>query len=216
MNQESSGRPPWFVVLAGLGLAGALGYSLAKPEVEKPENVTTVVPSPSVIVAVRELARLEGAVFHVERVVDLKETQSKFMGLIQAEDAILLVAAGDVVAGVDLSQLVEADIHADASGRRVSLRLPRAVVLGRHIDNERTYVHTRTTGMLATRRENLETKARQEAERTLEKAALDGGILRVAETSVRRTVEGLLRSLGFQEVEVEFVGEGPPSESVHP
>src|SRR5262245_21540842 len=70
-------------------------------------SVTVIRPSPNVVRAIRDLSRLEGAEYHMERVVDLSEKQSRFFGLIEAEDAILLVAAGDVIAGVDLAELGE-------------------------------------------------------------------------------------------------------------
>ena len=156
----------------------------------------------------RQLARLEGAVYSIERVVDLKEKQSKFFQLVEAEDAILLVASGEVTAGVDLSGLREDDVRLENGGKKAIVHLPRATIFSKRLDNERTYVHTRRTDALATRRENLETRARQEAERTLEKAALDGGILKTAEESVGRTVEALTRSLGVDEVEVVFSSAG--------
>ncbi len=40
-------------------------------------------PTPSVITAVRDLARLETAEVHVEKVVDLTDRQSRFFGLIE-------------------------------------------------------------------------------------------------------------------------------------
>jgi hypothetical protein len=63
-------------------------------------------------------------------------------------------------------------------------------------------VHTRKTGVLARRRENLETRARQEAERTLVEAAREAGIIARAEENATRTVDGLVRSLGYDRVEV--------------
>jgi hypothetical protein len=200
------------VALVALGLAAGLGFYFGgRTSEEKPDVETVVRPSPSVIVAVRELARLEGAEYHIERVVDLREKQSRLFGLVEAEDAILLVAAGEVRAGVDLEEIGEGDLKVDEARHSVSLILPRARVFSRSLDGDRTYVHTRSTGLLATRKESLETRARQEAERTLEEAALEGGILRTAEQSVRRTVTGLLRSLGFVEIDVHFRGEGEPS-----
>lgn len=207
-------RHPSSVALLLLGFAGAaaLGLWVGKSQApERPETTTTIIePSPSVVVALRDLARLEGTVFHIERVVDLREKQSRFFDLIQAEDAVLLVAAGDVTAGVDLSGLREGTVEADLQSGRARITLPRASILSRRLDNERTYVHTRQTDALAMRRENLETRARQEAERTLESAALDAGILAKAEDSVGRTVESLVRSLGYREIEVRFVGEATP------
>jgi hypothetical protein len=63
-------------------------------------------------------------------------------------------------------------------------------------------VHTRKTGVLARRRENLETRARQEAEKTLVDAAREAGIIARAEENATRTVGDLVRSLGYSEVDV--------------
>lgn len=160
--------------------------------------------TPSVITQIRGLSRIEGAEFHMERIIDLRERQSLFHGLIEAEDALLLVAAGSVVAGVDLGGLVETDIQASADSRTVAIRLPRARVLSAHLDSSRTYVHSRETDVLATRQENLETKARARAEATLQQAAIEGGILIHAEENVRKTLTLFLESLGFDKVQVTF------------
>lgn len=160
--------------------------------------------APAVITQVRELSRLEGVSYHVERVVDLKDEQRMLFGLVAADDAILLVASGDVVAGVDLARLQPSDVSLAADGRSVTLRLPRAEVFSARLDNARTYVHSRKTDLLALRSETLETQARQAAEQTLRAAAEEGGILKRAEDSVARTVSSLVRALGFQNVRVEF------------
>jgi hypothetical protein len=162
-----------------------------------------------VVTAVRELSRLEGAEFHIERVIELTETQRRLFGLVEAEDAILLVAAGEVVAGVDLSKVADADIESDSESSSVVLRLPAPEVFTTRLDNERTYVHTRKTDVLARRVDSLETDARREAESTLAKAAEDANIVGVAQRSVQRTLEGLMRALGYRRVTIEFL---PPRE----
>lgn len=173
------------------------------PPVPEPESVEIVRPTPSVVTALRDLARLESAEAHVERVVDLRDRQSVFFGAVDADDAILLVAAGDIVAGVDLSQLPDDAIEADITTHRVRIRLPPAQVFSARLDNQRTYVHTRTTDVLARRSQTLETRARQEAERTLQAAALEGGLLTRADRNAARTVESLVRSLGYTDVDVQ-------------
>lgn len=169
-----------------------------------PESVTIIEKTPDVVVALRELAFLEGMVFHTERVIDLRERQSTLFRLIDAEDAILLVAAGEVRAGVDLRALTPSAIDADFEERRATLYLPAATISSARLDNARTYVHSRKTDLFASRRQDLETRARREAERSLEQAAREAGILEKAEASVGRTIEGLLRSLGFEQIEVHF------------
>jgi hypothetical protein len=192
--------PPWLRLAAALALGVVLGVYgprwLAGPRKAEPR--------PDVITEVRELSRLEGVSYHVERVVDLKDKQQSLFGLVTAEDAILLVASGDVVAGVDLAELEPKDVSVSADGHSVTIRLPPARVFSARLDNDRTYVHTRKTDALATRKESLETEARQAAERTIQSAAEDAGIIKRAEESVGRTVRALVRSLGFQEVHVDF------------
>jgi hypothetical protein len=172
-------------------------------------SITVVRPTPDVLVAVRDLARLESASFHMERVIDLTDKQSRLFGLLQTEDAILLVAVADVSAGVDLQKLTTDDIVVDAEKKSAKLMLPAPEVFHAELDNSKTYVHTRHTGALASRQENLETRARQEAERTLIDAALQGGLLNRASDNAKHAVEGLLRGLGYEQVLVT-VRAAPP------
>lgn len=189
------------LALVGVGVGlGVLAPGWLAPAAERARN-------PSVISEVRELARLEGVTYHVERVVDLKDEQLHLFGLVAADDAILLVASGDVVAGVDLGKLEPSNVVVADEGRSVRLRLPPAEVFSARLDNTRTYVHSRKTDLLAERHESLETRARQAAEDTLRDAARDAGMLKRAESSVARTVTSLVRSLGFEDVRVEFDGQ---------
>lgn len=158
--------------------------------------------TPSVVVAVRDLSRLESVEYHVERVIDLRDKQSLLFGLIKTQDAILFVAVGEVTAGVDLSELKEGDVVADRAGGTVSITLPAARVLSTRLDNERSFVFSRSTDLLARRQEDLESRARQEAERTLEQSAVDTGILDRARANAERTVAALVRSLGYTTVTV--------------
>lgn len=189
------------VAVAGVGVLVGKGCAPPPP---KPASVQVIRPTPNVVTAVRDLSRLESSEYHVERVIDLTDKQTRFFGLVETEDAILLVASGDVVAGVDLAQLKPEDVTADPETRRATIRLPPPKILSARLDNERTYVHARNTDMLAERKETLETRARQEAERSIREAALEAGILKKAGTNASRTVESLVRSLGYAEVEVSL------------
>ncbi|HXK19717.1 MAG TPA: DUF4230 domain-containing protein, partial [Polyangiaceae bacterium] len=165
-------------------------------------SVTVVRATPDVLVAVRDLARLESASFHMERVIDLSDKQSKLWGLISTEDAILLVAVAEVTAGIDLQKLSAADVVVDPARRSARINLPAPEVLHAALDNEKTYVHSRKTGSLADRHENLESRARQEAERTLVESAKQAGLLNRASENARHTVEALVHSLGYDKVDV--------------
>lgn len=193
------------IAAAGLVAAVLVFKFVPSPSIAVPpaSSVSTVVrPLPNVLLAVRELARLETVSFHMERVIDLSEKQSRFFGLVESEDAILLVAVADVTAGVDLARLGEGDIVFDAQQKSAKVTLPKSQIFQLALDNQHTYVHTRRTGLLARRRETLESRARAEAERTLSEAAKEAGIERQASENARRVVERLVRSLGYQHVEV--------------
>jgi len=188
----------------GLGLFTLKSWSAAPPPLIPPmtSSVTVVRPTPDVLVAVCDLARLESASFHMERVIDLSDKQSKMWGLISTEDAILLVAVAEVTAGIDLSKLTAADVVVDPARRTARINLPAPEVLHAALDNEKTYVHSRKTGTLADRHENLESRARKEAERTLVESAQQAGLLNRASDNARRTVEALVHSLGYDKVDV--------------
>ncbi len=204
-SQERRFSVAWIVaaLLAG-AVAGGIAGRLAAPAPPKPPaSITVVRPTPNVVTAVRDLARLESAEYHVERVLDLRDKQSRFFGLVEAEDALLLVATGTVTAGVDLSKLGDDAVTVDPKTKTAKIRLPKAEILGSKLDNDHTYVHSRSTDVLARRKESLETKARQEAEKSIVEAARQNGILARAQKNAERTVESLVRSLGYDHVTVE-------------
>jgi hypothetical protein len=180
-------------------------------------SVVTVRPSPNVIMSVRELSRLETTQYHVERVIELADKQEHLFGLVHAKDALLLVAAGDVVAGVDLSKLDPMGVQVDWPTRTARLRLPEPEIFSVAIDNARTHVVTRSTDVLATRTEDLEGQARSEAESSMRGAAIEAGVLPRAKTAAERAVGDVLRGLGFEHVTFEgslapISGEATPPE----
>jgi hypothetical protein len=197
---------PALVALGFVGFGAATGVFILRTweRTHTAKETTEIQSTPSVIVAVRDLARLEGAEFRIERVISLRDKQSRLFGLVQPEDAILLVASGTVTAGVDLSTIAEGDVAVDEARRSVTLLLPPSKVLSARLDNQRTFVFKRETDLLAERADSLETRARQEAERTLVAAAEEGKIVERSNDNVRHTVETLVRSLGFRIVTVNY------------
>jgi len=195
-----------------LACAAMLGFVFGRQhQPATPEHGPTevVANTASVVTAVRGLARLETVAYHMERIIDVKNRIPYLFGLIQADDAILLVAAGDVVAGIDLSKMTDGDITviAEPGVRRVRMRLPAPEILSVRLDNERTYVHSRRTDLLAARGEQLESRARQFAERGIRDAALEAGILSRSRQGAEQTLLTLARSLGYQQAEFEWGSE---------
>jgi len=198
------------VAIALVALVLGAGGALLVPRLfaSAPGAGVTVRPTPSVITAVRDLARLETAEVHVEKVVDLTDRQSRFFGLIEATDAILLIAAGRVTLGVDLSKLREGDVAMDPETGVARLTLPEPEVLSSRLDEQGTYVYTRTTSLTARRNEQLETRARQEAVRSIERAATEGDALGRARAQAERQLTALVTQLGAEKVEIRWRSAG--------
>ena len=102
-----------FAAVAGIVAAGSLGVLAGRLSAGDAANGVSMRSSPSVVMVVRDLSRLEGAEYHIERVITLSEKQDRLFGLMEAEDALVLVAAGDVIAGVDLSLLADDAVEVD-------------------------------------------------------------------------------------------------------
>jgi hypothetical protein len=87
-------------------------------------------------------------------------------------------------------------------GRSVSIHLPQAEIFTTRLDNAKTRVYSRDTGLFSTPDPNLEGEVRQEAERQLQSAALQDGILKSADKNARQTLTSMLTGLGFGNVEI--------------
>jgi hypothetical protein len=201
-----SGRSALWAAVGIVLLAACVAAAFVLGRARSPASADLVVSraTPDVILAMRDLSRLEAATFHMEKVIELTDEQSRLFGLVQARDQILLVAVGDVGAGVDMAGLDDSDVQVDPAGGGVRVVLPAPQVLTTAIDEAQTHVYGRTTDLLATRKEQLEGLARKEAAEQIERGARDGGILDRARSSVERTVRALLASLGFQRVVIEW------------
>jgi hypothetical protein len=186
-------------------VSGLVLYVLLTRLTAEPGSSRTVVrPTGTILMAVRDLSRLETNELHMEKVIDLTDKQSRFFGLIDTADAILLIAAGDVTVGIDLAKLEDRDLVVDRETGAAQLMLPAPEVLSTRLDEEHTYVYRRNTGLLAERNEHLESKARQEAVRAITEAARDAGTMEKARQQAEREVQQLLQRLGIKKATIGF------------
>jgi hypothetical protein len=169
-----------------------------------PESVIKERPTPALLVTVRDLARLETGEVHVEKVIDLTDTQSHVFGLVKATDALLLVAVGQATVGIDLSKLGEGDVSMDPKTGVAKLRLPAPELLNVGLDEKNTYVYSRTTSVLARRNEHLESQARREATAAIEKAARESEAMKRARGQAEQQLRALLTPLGASRIEITF------------
>lgn len=157
----------------------------------------TIIPDPVTIIReIRSLARLETIQYTVEKVITAEVNQGSFAFLF--EDQLLLVAHGVVIAGTDLEKLAPEDMWLE--GGVLNVRLPDAEVFIATLDNEKTYVYDRDTGILRKPIQDLETLARQAAEKTIREAAIEDGILDTARLNAETYLSRLFFALGYADV----------------
>jgi hypothetical protein len=152
---------------------------------------------PAVISSVRALSKLETVHYEMEKVVSGQSTGP--LPDFLTSDKILLVAHGQVVAGIDLSKIEPGDITVE--GEMVTITLPEPEILYSKLDNEKTYVYDRQTGIFSKPDPNLESQIRQAAEEQIKLAALEDGIMAKAIANGEQVVRTLVTGLGYKDVE---------------
>ena len=157
------------------------------------------VNQPTVVRQIQQLQRLETVDYTMDKIIS-GERDNPYLPKFLVGDRLLLVVHGEVVAGVDLGKVQPGDVSVNA--RSISLRLPAAEVFSTRIDNAKTRVYSRDTGLFSTPDPNLESEVRQEAERQLQQAALQDGILKTAQQNAHNTLGSMLKGFGFEKVQI--------------
>jgi hypothetical protein len=158
------------------------------------------VSQPTVVDRIQRLQRLETVVYTMDKLVTGAKENPIFPDFL-AGDRLLMMVHGEVVAGIDFSNLKLDDVRVD--GKQIHLHLPAAQVFSTRLDSAKTRVYSRQTGLLVPTDPNLETQVRQEAERQMQEAALADGILRTAQQNAASTTRSLLQGLGFEKIDFE-------------
>ncbi len=161
---------------------------------------TRIASQPTVVDRIQQLQRLETVVYTMDKIVS-GEKDNPFLPDFLTGDRLLMLVHGQVVAGIDFARLRGGDIS--IQGKNIHVRLPQPQIFMTRVDESRTRVYSRQTGLLVRVDPNLESQVRQEAERQLLEAALQDGILNTAKQNARSTLTGMLTGLGFEKVEFE-------------
>ena len=154
----------------------------------------TIIPDPiTYINEIRALARLETIQYSVEKVITGQTGGGTFDSLFG--DKILFVGHGTVIAGIDMEKLQPE--HMRFENGVLTVNLPPAEIFIAALDNEKSYVYNRDTGLLTNPDPNLETLVRQSAEQEILKAAIEDGILEQAQINAEAYLFKFFSALGF-------------------
>src|SRR2546429_3913683 len=186
------------LIILGLVLAIGAGVALFVALLWVPLPLSSAPPriqnTATMLKQVQTLSELVTVKYVLEKVVILEDI--KWYG----ENRVLLVAHGVVKAGVDLQEIKPEDVRVD--DKKVGMKLPRARITDAYLDDQKTRVVDRTTGLLRTFDKDLEQSARRQAVADLSISARFNGINSDAEERARLQLSNLFHQLGL---EVEFV-----------
>jgi hypothetical protein len=195
------------IVVLGVGLGVALStqsFMERLPVIgpilfeEQPPRTTT---GPVMVEGIQDLDQL-ATVRWRESVIVTRESGGTELEQFLAGEKVLLVAAGDVEAGVTLADLGREDVK--VNGETVTIRLPEPEILSVSLDEQKTGVYDRDFGPLNLRPDDdLVEEARGAAVERIEQAARDENILENAERNAEDSIRAFVTTLGFEEVRFE-------------
>jgi len=158
---------------------------------------------PTVVQGTHRLNDLATVKYTTQVLVTEEENPDVFRGVRLPDwltgEKLLLVAVGEVDAGVDLDELKPEDVR--VVGNTVSINLPEARILDSSLDEDKTSLYDRDRGLFRIRgNDQLIEKARRDAEDKMVEAATDNGILDKAQDNAQSSIRTLITSLGYDDV----------------
>ncbi|KAB8143452.1 DUF4230 domain-containing protein [Chloroflexia bacterium SDU3-3] len=198
------------VAIVAPRMVGSLVPTVSLPSVPNvPAAIQQVVATPTAtvidrggtILQIRSLNRLETNQFSAERVIEAKIERGNPLDMVLG-DKLLLIASGTVISGVDMGKLADQDVTISPDGKTITISLPPSEIFIQTLDNERTRVYDRTTGIFANQDKDLESKARLEADAQILQAACEANVLQKAADEAKTALTMTMRLAGFQEVVV--------------
>ncbi len=197
------------IVVGLVVLALVLSAVHLLPQLRNPFGETTTDRSqPVVLKSISQLSRYEAASGSFEVVVDL-QSHSLLPSFIEGTDT-LFVGQGTDIAYVDFSQLKGQAIHVSSDRTGVTVSLPKAQLEPAVLNVHQSYVFAEQQG-LANRignffsgNPNNQQKVYEAAQTKIQNAAKSSQLLSQAQKNTQAMLTGMLRSLGFQQVTVNF------------
>ncbi len=189
-------------LVALVGVVSALIAALVVARMQGPRGGPALLNTATVLQRIQSLAQLVTVKYVLEKIVILEDP--KYLGglIPLGQNRIVLLAHGQVKAGVDFSEVHAEDL--EVSGRRIVVTLPRAIVTDAYLVEQRTQVLDYRTGLLAPFDKTLEQTARRQALLEITRAARQNGIEEEAAEQARKQLTRLLEAGGFEAVEIRL------------
>jgi hypothetical protein len=206
------------LVVGVLVICGAVALNITTGALQKlnpfsngvVQNRTIDRSGPAVLKAITDLGDFRAASGYYELVVDV-EKDVKPVPSFLAGERVLFIAAGTVEVGVDLRGLSTGSVVVDDARTSATLTLPKPTLSPPSLNVERSYIYSQQRGLIDRLKDAVGDNAGDQQElyavasrRLAEAAAKSDELTTRGETNTRSMLEGLLRSLGFTDVTVNF------------
>lgn len=176
-------------------------------------------PRSAVVTSIEDLGELKSATANLQIIVESQNGADDLWPSWLRGSRTLFIAAGSVDAGVDLRAIKPEDISVSPDGHTATVVLPKATLSPARLNPEQSRVYDTDRGLIDRLRDaagRLPADQQQvyvEATRQLDQAAAADPQLRIrAEQNAVATMTGLLRGLGFENVQVSIVDGGTAKE----
>ena len=162
---------------------------------EKPPRTTT---GPVVVEGIQELDQL-ATVRWTESVPVTRETGGDLLDRLFSGEQVIVIATGNVEAGVDLGDIHKDDVSVNDDS--VTIDLPEPEILCASLDEEMTGVYDRDLSPLNIRPDDqLVEEARLQGIQKIKGVARENEILDTAEQNAEVSLRAFVTTLGFDEV----------------
>ncbi|HEY9483588.1 MAG TPA: DUF4230 domain-containing protein [Micromonosporaceae bacterium] len=171
---------------------------------------TTDRSGPVLLVSIQDLSRFEAASGNFQVIVDLQNNR-KYVPDFLFNERSLFVADGSVDAYVDFSHIGQGDIKVDPTdSKKVTVNLPAPQLEPPNLDEGRSYLYATQKGLINrlgdvfSNDANSEQRLYQLGQQKIAAAALDSELPARAEKNTTAMLNGLLKSLGYTSVTVNY------------
>jgi hypothetical protein len=155
----------------------------------------TVIPDPvTYINQIQALARLETIQYSIEQVVTVETNQGTLAFLFG--NKMLCQVHGTVIAGIDMAKIQPGDLNLQTGVLYV--KLPSAEVFTTSLDEGKTQIYNIQNGLFVKPDPNLVLTCLQGAKDKITQAALDDGILNIANQNAQTYLTRFFAALGYQ------------------
>jgi hypothetical protein len=206
------------VVVAALMAVAVLAVALSAvhllPRLRNPfAEQTTVTSGPVLLKSITALSRYEAASGSFQVVVDLSQ-HSLLPSFLQGSET-LFIGQGTDIAFVDFSHLKGNAIQVSANRTAVTVTLPHAQLEPAVLNVKQSYVYALQQGLLNRignffgGNPNSQQQVYIAAQQRIQTAARRSPVLAEAERNTRGMLNGMLSSLGFRRITVNFASQAP-------